>query len=132
MNKLKFISRNVTTDQAKDTGMAMVLILLLLGFLLENTLFFKIAVPTLIINMVVPNIFMPIAIFWFGLSHTLGTVVSRILLTLIFFIIVTPIGIIRRIVGFDSLNLKNFKGGNDSVMKIRNIKFSPNDIEKPF
>ena len=132
MNKFQFTTRNISSDQAKDTGMAMVLIFLLLGFFFKNIIFFKIAIPILIINMIIPDIFKPMGVFWFGLSHLLGTIVSRILLTLVFFVIVTPIGLFRRLLGIDSLKLKKFRQGNESVMKTRNFTFSRNEIEKPF
>ena len=132
MKKVKFFTNNISKEQAKDTGMAMVLILLLIGVFLKDAIFFKIAIPVLIVNMIIPQFYKPIAILWLGLSTLIGTVVSKILLTLVFLIVVTPIGLIRRLLGIDSLKLKQFKRGSESVMKIRNFTFSPNEIEKPF
>ena len=129
---MKIFNCNISKKQATDTGMAMVLIFLLLGFLLKNTLFFKIAIPILIINMICPIVYKPVAIIWLGLSHLLGTIVSKILLTIIFFLVVTPIGLFRRLLGYDSLKLKKFKKGNKSVMEVRNITFSNIEIEKPY
>jgi len=128
----KFFVNDISKDQIKDTGMAMVLILLIMGFFFKNIIFFKIAILVLIVNMVIPNIYKYVAIFWFGISHLLGTVVSKIILTLIFFIVVTPMGLFRRLIGIDSLKLKEFKRDNKSVMRIRNHTFFPNDMEKPF
>ena len=62
----------------------------------------------------------------------LGTVVSKILLTLVFFGVVTPIGLARKLLGIDSLKLKDFKSGENSVMVIRNHIFTGKDIEKPY
>ncbi|RJQ79849.1 MAG: hypothetical protein C4519_10760 [Desulfobacteraceae bacterium] len=129
---MKFSIGTVTKEQAKDTGMAMVLILLLTGFVTENPLFIKIAVPVLIIDMIVPAIYKPVALIWLRLSHLIGTFVSRILLTLVFYLVVTPIGLIRQILGYDSLYLKKFKGGSESVMKVRVITYDKSDIEKPY
>ena len=70
----------------------MVLICLIVGFFSQNDLFFKLAVPLLVLNMVVPTVYKPVAVFWLGLSRMLGTVVSRILLTVVFFLIVVPMG----------------------------------------
>lgn len=129
---MKFINCNISKEQAKDTGMAIVLIFLLLGFFIKNLLFFKIAIPILIINMICPIVYKPVAIVWLGLSHLLGTIVSKILLTIIFLLVVTPIGLFRRLLGYDSLKLKKFKKGNESVMEVRNITFSNVEIEKPY
>jgi hypothetical protein len=122
----------ITKDQAKDTGMAMVLICLLLAHFLGNSLFIKIAVAVLVINMIVPTFYKYPAFLWLGLSHLVGSVVSRILLTLIFFIVVTPVSLIRRILGFDSLKLRKFKKGRESVMIKRDILFGGKDMERPF
>ena len=134
MSDLKggFFPRKISRDQARDTGMAMVLICLILSFFLGNDLYIKIAVVTLVINMITPTFYRYPAFVWLGLSHLVGAVVSRILLSLIFFIVVTPISLIRRMFGFDSLKLRKFKKGNESVMTERNITFSSKDLEKPY
>jgi hypothetical protein len=62
----------------------------------------------------------------------LGTVVAKILLTLVFFTVVTPLGLARKLLGFDLLKLKEFKSGENSVMVIRSHIFTGKDIEKPY
>ncbi|UCH83735.1 MAG: hypothetical protein JSW50_15005 [Candidatus Latescibacterota bacterium] len=131
--KLKeFFPTKISKDQAKDTGMAMVLICLIVGFFSGNNVFFKLSVPLLVLNMVVPIVFRPVAVFWLGLSRLLGTVVSRILLTVVFFVLVVPVGLLRRLLGKDALQLKRFKKGSKSVMNIRDHLYAPADIEKPY
>jgi multisubunit Na+/H+ antiporter MnhG subunit len=129
---LKVFPRNITKSQAKDTGMAMVLVCLLLGFFLDNAVFTKIAVAALVIDMIYPMSYRFIAYAWLGLSNTLGMVVSKILLGIVFFIIVTPVGLVRKMLGMDSLKLRQFKKGSGSVMVIRNKSFTKEDIERPF
>ncbi|MBC8180880.1 hypothetical protein H8E88_07130 [candidate division KSB1 bacterium] len=129
---MNIFNTKISKEQAKDTGMAMVLILLILGFLLKNTLFFKLAIPVLVLDMIFPMIYKPVAIIWLGFSHLLGTVVSKILLSIVFFLIVTTIGGIRRLFGIDSLKLKEFKKGTESVMKTRNITFTREQIENVY
>ncbi len=131
-NNGKYFSQNISKKQASDTGMAMVLILLLIGFLSENNLYFKIAIPVLIVNMTIPMFFYPTAIVWLGFSQLLGTVVSKIILTIVYIILVVPLGIFRRLLGKDTLQLGDFKKDSRSVMKTRNFVFSSKDIEHPF
>jgi hypothetical protein len=57
---------------------------------------------------------------------------SKILLSIVFITIVTPIGLLRRLLGKDSLQLKNFKKSKDSVFLSRDHKYTENDIAKPF
>ena len=132
MNMRKIFSTNISKNQARDTGMAMVLILLIIALFFLDFIFVKIALLVLVLTMTIPLIFKYIAVIWFGLSHLLGTVVSKILLTIIFFLVVTPVGLIRKVLGYDTLKLKEFKKGTESVMQTRNITFSKSNIDKPF
>ncbi|MGD9200916.1 MAG: hypothetical protein PVI26_05090 [Chitinispirillia bacterium] len=125
-------STKITKKQASDAGMALVLIFLLIGLFSHNILFFKTAIPILIINMIYPMFFYFFAVVWFGLSHLLGSIVSKILLSLIYAILVIPFGIFRKLIGKDSLMLTQFKKNYRSVFKIRNYAFSSKDIEKPY
>jgi len=127
-----FFKQSINTKQAGDTGMAMVLIGLLIGLFTHNDLFFKIATLLLVINMIWPTVFRPVARIWIGGSVLLGTVVSKILLTILFFGLVTPIGVVRRIAGADAMLLKQWQQGQSSVFKERNYQFKAKDIEKPF
>jgi hypothetical protein len=112
--------------------MALVLIMLLIGFFFSNELFYKLAIPVLVINMIVPRIYYPFAILWFGLSNLLGSVISRILLSVVYFIFLVPVGLIRRLLGRDSLLLHKFKKDTKSVFRTRNYVFSPEDIKHPY
>ncbi len=129
---MKFFQIEVNIQRARDTGMAMVLILLLLEIFIETGYFYKIAIPVLVINMTVPQVFYPIAYLWFGLAQLLGTVVSKILLFIIFAVIVLPVALIRRMMGKDSLMIKNWKKGTGSVFKTRDHLFQAADIDKPY
>ena len=133
VRKIKcFIPAVVTRDQAKDTGMAMVLICLLIGYLGHQQKIFLIAILLLLINMIWPPIFIPAAKLWFGLSHMLGTIMSKVILTLLFFTIVTPIGLIRRLSGADTLQLRKWKKDRASAFKIREHAFTSDDIKHPY
>lgn len=130
-NKSKF-HIEVNKEKARDTGMAMVLILLLLELFIQNGIYYKIAIPVLIINMTVPQLYYPLAYLWFGFAHIIGTIVSKIILFVVFLVIVLPMAILRRIMGKDSLLLKKWKKSNESVLKVRNHLYVPSDIDKPY
>lgn len=112
--------------------MALVLILLLIYFFKHRQGLVVAAALVLVLNMIAPQVYRPAAIIWFGLSHLLGAVMSRILLGLVFLLVVTPIAFIRRLAGKDSLRLKLFKAGQGSVMVERNHTFVAKDLEKPY
>jgi len=127
-----YFPRTISKKQASDTGMAAVLILLLIGLFTNNNLYYKIAIPTLVINMTYPMFYYIFAIIWLGFSQLLGTIASKIILTIIYIILVIPVGVFRRLLGKDSLQLSEFKKGNNSVMKTRNYNFLSKDIENPY
>ncbi len=128
----KYFPVDISKKQASDTGMAMTLILLLLGLFTKSVLYYKIAIAALVITMAVPMFFFPFAVVWLGLTTLLGEVVSKILLTVIYFIILFPVSIIRQMMGKDTLDLKTFKKSTKSVMVSRNHVFEAKDIEHPY
>ena len=122
---------SATKAQARDTGMALVLLCLLLA-LSGRRLFLELGIGLLILDMVWPSVFKPAAKLWFGLSHILGTVMSMVLLGVVFFVVVTPIGLLRRALRKDSMQLGGFKKGMGSVFRVRDHLFSSQDIETPY
>ncbi|MCK4662451.1 MAG: hypothetical protein KAT68_06280 [Bacteroidales bacterium] len=124
--------KKITKKQSSDTGMAIVLIFLLIGLFTQNNIYYKIAIPILIINMIFPNVYYLFAIVWIGFSHFLGTIMSKIILTIIYFVMVIPVGLFRKLLNKDSLRLSEFKKSKISVMITRNHVFSVKDIENPF
>ena len=83
---------SASSDQSRDTGLAMVLLCLLLVYFWGQTNFVPIAMVLLVLTMAWPNAFRPLAFFWFGLSHFMGNIVSKVILSILFFLVVTPIG----------------------------------------
>jgi len=132
LNKKGIIPKNINTDQAKNTGMAMVLIFLIIAVLSRKQYVVVVAMIVLALNMVYPMIYRPVARFWLGLSQLLGMIVSKVILTVIFFVIVTPVGLIRRLAGSDTLRIKIWKKGNSSVFKIRDHTYAKEDMETPY
>ncbi len=130
--KQGIIPKQISPDQAKDTGMAMVLICLLIVLIGHKQQFLGLGVILLLINMIKPTLFKPVAKVWLGFSHLMGTVMSKIILTILFFGMVTPIGLLRRCLGKDSLQLKKWKKDRTSVFRVRNHLFKPVDIKHPF
>lgn len=127
-----FFPNKITKKQSGDSGMAIVLILLLVGFFTENSLFYKLAIPVLIINMIYPMAFYYFGIFWIGLSTIIGTVVSKILLSLVYFIIVLPMAFMRKLMGKDPMRMKEFKKSKTGIMQVRKHILKPEDIIHPY
>jgi multisubunit Na+/H+ antiporter MnhG subunit len=131
-NAAGFLPKHITRDQAKDTGMAMVLICLLIGYFSHKPGFIGAAILLLLVAMTWPTLYKPAGKLWFGLSHVLGTVMSKIILSILFFLLVTPVGLMRRLSGHDSLQLRTWKQSRSSVFKVRNHVFTSQDIQHPY
>lgn len=129
---IAFFPTRITSRQAKDTGLAMVLICLLAGQFWNHPKLFMVAIVLLLIDMIVPGLYRPVATVWLGLSTILGTIMSRVILTIIFFILVTPIGLVRRAFGKDTLMLNKWKQGERSVFQNRDHLYESKEIEKPY
>jgi hypothetical protein len=127
-----FFKKKISKDQSKDTGMAMTLLCLILALSPKRHGFLYLAMALHVVNMTVPSIYRPIAVLWFGLSDLMGAFMSKILLSIVFFGVVTPIGILRRLLGKDPLKLRAFKTSKESVMIERNHTFTSRDLERPY
>jgi hypothetical protein len=85
-----------------------------------------------VLTMAAPQLFRPAAVIWFGIAHAMGAIVSRVVLSVVFFALVTPISVWRRATGADSLQLKSFGRGRQSAMNERNHTFVGKDLEQPY
>ena len=126
------IPREISIDQARDTGQAMALLCLIILIFFRQASFAGIALIVLLINMVRPQVYKPLAKWWFALSNLLSRIVPRILLGVLFYVMVTPVGLIRRVLGKDPLQLRKWKKGRESVLRERNHTLSAKDIINPF
>jgi len=131
-NIRNIIPKYITDQQRKDTGLALTLLILIIGIYTQNVLFFKLTVPIILITMLVPSLLYPVAVFWFTLSNFLGFFISKIVLTIIFIVLIVPLGLIRRLIGKDNLQLNQFKLSRESVLKNKNHTYTIDDLLKPF
>ena len=122
----------ITVEKCKDSGLALVLISLICYQVWKLESFILLAIIFLVVAMTYPLIFQPFARFWFALSTALGTVVSKIILSVLFFVIVLPIGLVRRALGKDSMRIKSWKKGKESVFRTRDHRFTAKDLEHPY
>ena len=122
----------ITKKQASDSGMAFVLIALICFAVLRHDAWLWAAMAILVLDMIFPIIFKPFAFVWFGLSRILGTFMSKIMLALVFFLVVFPMGLIRRILGKDSLRLHQFRREKTTVFAERNHEYTASDLDKPY
>tara|TARA_Y100001958_G_C21037370_1_gene408199 strand:- start:230 stop:640 length:411 start_codon:yes stop_codon:yes gene_type:complete len=117
--------KNIKTDKKsiRSFGVTIGIILIAIAITLfaKNNLFLKslgiISSVFLILGIIAPIMLKPFYLIWMIFAMILGWIMTRVILSLIFYFIVTPIGIIARLLGEDFLALK--KVSSDSYWNIR-------------
>ena len=69
---------------------------------------------------------------WLGLSAVLGAINSRVLLTLVYYLVLTPIALLYRLTHRDPLGLKRADDSERSYWILRDHRFEPRDLERPW
>jgi multisubunit Na+/H+ antiporter MnhG subunit len=130
---LHFLTKDpITPAKIKDTGLVIILIMLICFLISKNLIFIKLALSVTIITIIIPVAIKPFALIWFGLAELLGAVMSKVLLILVFFFIITPIGTLRRLLARERLQMELWKKETGSVFIIRDKRFTADDINNPF
>lgn len=121
----------------KSFGITIGIILLILSGLLmyyEKEFYQAIAILAsafIGLGLILPILLKPIYFVWMVFAAILGWIMTRVILSLVFYLIITPIGLITRIIGEDFLALK--KKNLDSYWNHRDSSIELNqDYEKQF
>lgn len=84
----------------------------------------------LLVALIFPLGLRPLYRLWMGLGHVLGWINARIILALVFFCVVTPIGWLLRLVGKDPLRRR--RGGDLEYWVVRDQGFDPESFRNQF
>ena len=120
----------VTRETQKDTAMAICLLLIGLSLYFKDSSFSIGGAIILFIAMTVPNLLKLPTFLWFSLSELLGVVSSKIILTIVFIFVVTPIALLMRVLGKDHLKMN--ATGDESAFNDRVKQYEASDLENPF
>lgn len=132
--------KNIKSDtkECRKFGITIGIVLALIGFVLlyyDKSLyvwFHTIGFALIAFGLAVPLLLKPFHFVWMVLAVVLGFIMSRIILTLLFYLVVTPIGLFTRMIGKDFLDLKLEKN-KKSYWNIREKKdYDPVSTEKQF
>ena len=122
----------LTPKEMSDSGQALVLICLIVSLLAGSRGWLFAGLVCLIANMAWPKLYKPFAFVWLNFSHALGTVVSRVVLALEFYLLVLPVGLVMRLIGRDSMALGKWRQGQESVFIVRDRKYTADDLKNPY
>lgn len=88
---------------------------------------------TLLMTLVCPALYAPFSFLWMKFGRMLNQIATICLLLTVFYLLVTPIGFLRLLLGKDTLRLKGFgRDKEKSVFTDVNHTFEPKDFEKQF
>jgi len=79
-----------------------------------------------------PKILKPLNRIWMSLAIILGFIMSRVILTILFYLVLTPIAILAKIVGKKFMVLKYDKSANTYWEKRTNINKKQIDYDRQF
>ncbi len=104
------------------------------GFLVLFLVFHKpwmllVAVGAGATGLLLPPLARLVHLGWMKLAHMLGWFNGRVLLGLVFFALLTPIALLRRLGRADGLALRKPKG---SLWTVRDHTYTPKDLETPW
>lgn len=122
----------ISRRQNTEVGIVIVLVLLMTGLITSEIVWYKTCVLVLLLSVLCPVVYTPVSWLWFGLARIVERLFSTILLTLVFYLVVTPVALLRRCVAKDTLRLRCFKKQKDSVFLVTDKKYTKEDLDKQF
>lgn len=125
-------SPGITTIQERDTCLALTFLLLLIWFFTRHEEMIYAAMAFLLVGMIWSAAMRPLAFLWFGLSNVLGKVMSCVLLSVVYLLIVLPVAALRRLMGKDALRLRQWRSGSDSCFIVREHIYTAEDLKHPY
>ena len=118
--------------ECRDTALAVIFLLFLIWFFTRETVLIYAAMGFTLYAMVLPKTLTPLARLWFGFSHYLGLVMSKVILGLIYTVIVLPVAFIRKLMGRDGLRLRTWKKDTGSAFVVRDQTYAKEDLTNLF
>ena len=116
MNRLKHL----------ETILVLVLALLVCYFIFHGNIWIKIAIALGAVGLFIPFLAEKIHWLWMKLAHVLGYVMSRVLLTLIFFLFLVPLAFLSKRAGKNTVQLKR---KSSSYFSDRNFTYTKESLE---
>ncbi|MBK9177645.1 MAG: hypothetical protein IPM46_15210 [Flavobacteriales bacterium] len=117
-------------SKAYEGVLALVFGLLLLALLQKHPVWLPIAVGLTLATLLSSWLARVVAWGWTSLSLAIGFVVSRVLLGVVFFLVLTPIALVQRLLGRDALQLKAPKSGSSFTERVH--AFTAKDLDRPW
>lgn len=94
--------------------------------------FFIAATVFVVLGLAVPAVLRPVQRLWLKLGDRLGWVMTRVIMVVMFYAVVTPIGLIARATGKDFLHLKFDKDSKTYWVRVKSQDKTREDYERQY
>jgi len=122
-----------TTKDMRVFGIAMAVVLSGIGvwqfFVPRATagaILLSVGAAFLLAGLLVPRALLPLYVPWRWFGIGMGFVMTRVILTIFYFLVLTPFGVVRRVLGKDSLE-RSLDGGASTWWRERNGEPPPRE-----
>jgi hypothetical protein len=117
-------------EKNQETILAIVLGLIVIWYFIRIDTLIYVSLALIVIALFILSLASYITWFWLKLSHVMGWVMSKVILSAVFFLFLFPIALLARVFTKDHLMLKKSKG--ISYYKERNLTYKQEDLENPW
>jgi hypothetical protein len=132
--------KNIKSDKSewKKFGMTMGIILAIIGFYLiwkKNDYYYHLlsfAAAFFITGFLLPSLLKPVYKAWMSLSVIMGFIMTKVIMIFIFYLILTPLGLIAAITGKKFLDMKIDKNAKSYWMAREQTQKIKTDYERQF
>lgn len=114
----------ISRKQNTDFGIVLSLGLLVGALLCSRDELCKAAVVTLLATALCPRAYTPLSYLWYGLAGLCERFFSAILLAAVFYLLVTPVGLVRR----SFTRQARFGQGRESVFVVKDKVYEAGDL----
>ena len=119
----------MTREKGLETIIVLALVLLVVYLKFEVIWLIYVALSLLIIGTIFTKLTIAIGVVWFKFSHYFGLIMNFVVMSIIFYLFLTPLAFFQKVFGKNKLRKKHT---NDSYFHFRRSSFTKETIEKPW
>lgn len=116
-----------TKAQNKDFGLVMTLAAIAVAVITGVWTWVCVALVVAAVTAVAPVVLTPLSWCWFGLARVLERVVTSVLLAVVYYLVVTPVGLLRQLTA-----KKDVREPSSSTLRDADHQYGPADFDRQF
>ncbi len=122
----------ISKDRCRETGVVLSFLLFVSDWIWAWDDAYTALGIALTITLFIPMLWKPLAYLLFTSGALLGGISTKVILSIVYLVLVCPMGYLRRWVGKDEWRLGQFKQSRASVLEKVDYTYSKNDLDQQF